>query len=216
MSIKFRLFTIISLFIVSYFSFADDNLLVEFVGTCKNNQAINLSNDKPYDVSFIIYFEDQIGAFIFKEKSNISNSSIFDENAILEETDLYSLRNICDKFLEWNDVALKNHVKIKKEIPNSSLSIKLVDNFSSEIIENINFFFFSQSESTHHLLITSDRNPSTLNNSNLLRLVNSPFNEDIYIGPKNVYAIRNAISNDNIRTFYNNYKSNKSKESLFK
>jgi hypothetical protein len=154
-------------------------------------------------------YDDEEYAFSFVTQSFMSNGLMF-----LNSNDMSKLRDNLNKYLEWEELAITKSVKIEKSLPNSTIKNKVGWSFGDDTYVAMNFelkfTFFSQSESRHQLVISSN-NVEALSNKFIDYKI-----EPIYLDHIHVTSFLNGVSEANINQLIEERSKNKEVEELFK
>jgi hypothetical protein len=182
--------------------FPDEHTI--FTGKCREYiDALEMFNDKDYRIRY----DDEDDVFYFVSSDWISSSWID-----LSRNDLAKLRRTFEKYFEWEAIAVENKVELEKEIPDSEITQRVVwkwgDDWYSSNGLILNFTFFSQSESRHQLILSTNK----VGSSNMF----IDFSIDgFYFEKEQVRAFYNAILEENITKALEDIEKNKAAESLF-
>ena len=184
------------------FLFADEHVI--FKGKCgEYNDVWKTMNDQDYQIRY----DDEEEVFYFVSSDWISTSWIY-----LTRNNLAKLRTIFEKYFEWETTAVQNKVKLEKEIPDSKITQRVTwkwgDDWYSATGLVISFTFFSQNETRHQLVLSTNK----VSSSNMFIDFNI---EGFYFEKDQVRAFYNAISESNITKELETIKKDKATESLF-
>jgi len=142
-------------------------------------------------------------------------SDIFTKNWVyLSQNDIELLRKTIEKYFEWEKIAIDNRVKIEKIIPNSKIKTGIIwktgDNWYKSYNILLDFTFFSQTQTLHQLVISSDKVKS-LENQYIENKIST-----LYFYKEDVIILYNALKADNIDMIIKEYNKTKNIEELFK
>ena len=130
----------------------------------------------------------------------------------LDDDALKNLRNVCDKYFEWEEIAVKNNAEIQKEIPIRIKVSAIWTTYSDDAclgIGELYFTFFSQSPTHHQLVISSTKIDDILSDYRDTTL------ENLYFNKNEVEALKQAISEENLKSNLDKVKQKQDVESLF-
>ena len=130
----------------------------------------------------------------------------------LDEEALKNLRAVCEKYFEWEEIAVKNNAEIQKEIPIRIKVSAIWTTYSGDAclgIGELYFTFFSQSPSHHQLVISSTKINDLLSDYRDTTL------ENLYFNKNEVEALYKEISEDNLKANLDKVKEKQDVESLF-
>lgn len=148
----------LALLLIAFGSISADEIAM-YVGNAGhyNEYLSNMTNTQ-----FAIKYNTERDQYFFFSSDFMSKGWVY-----LDTEDIQKLRDILNKYLEWEVIAIENDVLLKKEIPNSRIEGKLSFRYGDEWYSSsglrMNFTFFSQSVERHQLVIGSNKVDSTTN-----------------------------------------------------
>ena len=141
----------------SIFVFADEILIYKGV-----SQNYNSLLEQLIEASFAIKYDTEKKVFYFYSSDFMNSGWV-----TLTETQLNSLKNTLDKYIEWEKLAVEKEVKIEKEFPDSKISTDVTWKFGDEWYFSkrldVYFKFFSQNTTRHQFILYSNKVNSSSN-----------------------------------------------------
>ena len=134
-------------------AFANDILILEVTGARRAENTTSPEENGFIEQRIQFLFDDDKGVFLL---GNDSGSILF------KIEDIERLRLLFEKYLNWEELAISNKVRIYKDIPESVFATEIVykkTNRGDYIKESIHIkmAFYSVSENEHFLVIDSGR-----------------------------------------------------------
>lgn len=131
---------------------------------------------------------------------------------MLSEESLKSLRAVCEKYFEWEEIAIKNEAVIQKEIPIRIEIMALWTTYSGDTclgVGELYFTFFSQSATRHQLVFSSTKINDLTNDYRDHTL------ENLYFNKSEVESLYKDISEETLKNNLDKVKKQQDVESLF-
>lgn len=172
---------------------SNEEIITQFYGWVRNVD----EGSKPD--AFIISFDDINGVFRLYPKKNYLYTALY-ISVYLEKEDIDKIVSILMKYIEWEEIATTNKVKIVKEIPNSNLELYFTEPFDSATFY---FRFYSKKEDKHYLVMDSDKRGFMLNWLPL------------YLDISEVKSLIISLSDEEISYYLQKYEKNKKAQDLF-
>ena len=198
---KFILFLLLILFIINLK--ADEYMI--FIG---NAYTYNDLFQEMSESQFGIKYDDEKQIFYFYTQDYINKGWI-----IISEENLIILRNVLNKYLEWEKKAIENKITIEKELPDSNITTKVIWEFGDEWYSSnnlkIKFTFFSQTENIHQLVISSNKTTSSSN-----EFINFKI-DTLYLNKDQIIEFLNGITDEEIKKRIDEIEQKKKIENLF-
>ncbi len=130
----------------------------------------------------------------------------------LSEDNLKDFRSACEKYFEWEKIAVENKAEIQKEIPIRIKIGAIWTTYSDDAcmgVGELYFTFFSQDPSMHQLVISSTKIEDVVSGYDDTKL------EDLYFFKDEVEKLYKDISEEKIQSYLNDVKKQQDVESLF-
>ena len=161
-----------------------------------------------YDSGFMIKYDDIDDLYFFVAIGYYGNGWVE-----LQDSDIEKLRNICEKYFEWNKLAIEKQATIEKDIPDSLICSPVTFEFGPNWYYATDFelhFVFSSVTSDKHILKISSNNVKSDEN----RMISFGFSE-YSLNYDSVVSFIEGISEDSIQKVKNDYEKQKAVENLF-
>ena len=184
---------------LSFKVFAGEHLL-----TSESCWAFNKYSSRLYTTELELKYESDF-AKSFLLKYDGVYYSLSDEN-------IKSLRSACEKYFEWEEIAVKNGAEITKEIPIRINIAAIWESYTGESClggGELYFTFFSQSKTRHQFVISSTKIQDVLGGYSTTTL------DDLYFDKEQVKTLYNDISEEKMKSYLETVKKNDDIESLF-
>ena len=183
--------------------YANDILLLEIAGARRSENDIISEENGLIEQKAQFLFDDDKGVFLFGNDCGL---------LLFKIADIERLRKIFEKYLNWEEIAVFNKVKIYKDIPESLFATEIVYDKTSrgDYIKESIFFkmvFYSVNEKEHFLIIDSGRKEK-----NNFCFLDEPF----YIGKSEVLELYSSITEEKIEQYIEKYKDKEKVKELFK
>ena len=184
-------------------AFASDTLILEVTGARRLQNSMNLEDNSFVEQKVQFIFDDEKGIFLFGDESG---------SVLFKADDIERLRLLLEKYLNWEELAVENKVRVYKDLPESIFTTEIVYDKTSrgDYIKGSTHFkisFYSESETEHYLVI--DGSKSERNIYNFL-------SEPLYIGKSEAQKIYESIKQEKIEQYIHEYRNKERVKELFK
>lgn len=153
-----------------------------------------------------------------KYETDMSNGILFKYELtyyLLPMDNIKDFRSVCEKFFEWEKIAIDNKAEITKDIPITIDTLAMwTHSFDEDRLGmghgNFKFTFFSQSATQHQLVITTSDIKDELSYNIYPHTL-----ENLYFNRSDVDSLYKEISEENIKKQLEIVKQKQDIESLF-
>ncbi|MHB1010838.1 MAG: hypothetical protein ACYC1E_16795 [Propionibacteriaceae bacterium] len=176
--------------------------MLEFTGTRVSEAGPSSDGSNFFEQTIQFIFDDDKGLFLLGDTNGF---------LLLENEDIGRLRLVVQKYLDWEELATLNGIKVSKDIPDSVFSTEEVLGKTSRgqyIKEKIQFkmMFLSLSEKEHQLVIDKAKG-----SKNIFSFLDEP----LYINKQEVLKLYSVLNEEEIEKVISEYKKKEEVKQLF-
>lgn len=146
------------------------------------------SDNYLYPSSFQIYYSVELECYYISQE---------DGGIIISDETIRQIRAAYEKYVEWEEIAVKNKVTIEKKIPVTATAVVFwlgAHGDAGMSALELKFYIFSQSTSKHQFIISADKAYDFLGDGSLYFEM-----KEIYLNKDQAEKLYNDLSSDSLK-----------------